>query len=91
MDTPGGQYRVVNALPADEMRRDRNPTADHSHALRGVSCVQYFTEAGDAIHGSHWQHMFGTQESQGCINLMIADGAYLFNQTGVSTPLVILD
>jgi lipoprotein-anchoring transpeptidase ErfK/SrfK len=35
--------------------------------------------------------MFGTQESQGCINLTIADAAYLFNQAGVSTPLVILD
>jgi lipoprotein-anchoring transpeptidase ErfK/SrfK len=35
--------------------------------------------------------LFSTQESQGCVNLTIADGAYLCNLTGASTPVVILD
>jgi lipoprotein-anchoring transpeptidase ErfK/SrfK len=91
VDTPSGQYQIVNALSSDEMRSDRNPTADHSYALPGVPSVLYFTADGDAIHGTYWHDMFGTQESQGCINLTIADAAYLFNQAGVSTPLVILD
>jgi len=91
VDTPSGQYRIVNALASDEMRSDRNPTADHSYALPGIPSVLYFTQDGDAIHGTYWHDMFGTQESQGCVNLTIADGAYLFNLTGVSTPVVILD
>jgi hypothetical protein len=32
-----------------------------------------------------------TQESQVGVNLTVADGAWLFNQTGVSTPVMILD
>jgi lipoprotein-anchoring transpeptidase ErfK/SrfK len=91
VDTPSGQYRIVNALRADEMSSARNPTADRSYALPGVPSVQYFTEAGDAIHGTYWHDKFGTQESQGCINLTTADGAYLFDLTGVSTPVTILD
>jgi lipoprotein-anchoring transpeptidase ErfK/SrfK len=91
VDTPSGQYRIVNAVRSDEMSSARNPTADRSYALPGVPSVLYFTEAGDAVHGTYWHDKFGTQESQGCINLTIADAAYIFGATGASTPLVILD
>lgn len=91
VDTPSGQYRIVNALRSDEMRSDLNPTADRSYSLPGVPSVLYFTEAGDAIHGTYWHDKFGTRESQGCINLTMADAAHIFGVTGASTPLVILD
>jgi lipoprotein-anchoring transpeptidase ErfK/SrfK len=91
VDTPSGQYRIVNAVRSDEMSSARNPTADRSYALPGVPSILYFTEAGDAIHGTYWHDKFGTQESQGCINLTITDAANLFGATGTSTPLVILD
>jgi lipoprotein-anchoring transpeptidase ErfK/SrfK len=91
VDTPSGQYRIVNALRSDDMSSARNPTADRSYEVPGVPSVQYFTESGDAIHGTYWHDKFGAQESQGCINLTIADAAYLFDATAASTPLVILD
>jgi hypothetical protein len=57
----------------------------------GIPSVLYFTEDGDAIHGTYWHDTVVTQESQVGVNLTVADGAYLFNQTGVSTPVMILD
>jgi lipoprotein-anchoring transpeptidase ErfK/SrfK len=105
VDTPSGLYRISNKLEFDDMRSDRNPTADRSYYLPGVPHVQYFSEGGDAIHGTYWHDRFGTQESQGCINLTMADGAYVFGLTEPSvaggearwsagssaTPLMILD
>jgi lipoprotein-anchoring transpeptidase ErfK/SrfK len=91
VDTPSGQYQVVEKLASDEMRSDRNPTADHSYALPGIPNVQYFTGEGDSVHGTYWHDQFGTRESQGCINLTMTDAAYIFGLTATSTPLVILD
>jgi lipoprotein-anchoring transpeptidase ErfK/SrfK len=91
VDTPSGQYRVVNRLPLDDMRSDLNPTADRSYALPNVPHVQYFTDAGDALHGTYWHDKFGTLESQGCINLTMTDAAFVFGRSEPATPLVILD
>jgi lipoprotein-anchoring transpeptidase ErfK/SrfK len=91
VDTPSGQYQMVNRLQFDDMRSDRNPTADRSYALPSVPHVQYFSKEGDAVHGTYWHDKFGTQESQGCINLTMTDAAYLYERTEMSTPLVILD
>lgn len=91
VDTPSGQYQVVNKLAMDDMRSDRNPTADRSYALPNVPHVLYFSVEGDAVHGTYWHDKFGTQESQGCVNLTMTDAAYVFGRTEPSTPLVILD
>ena len=91
VDTPSGQYQMVNRLQFDDMRSDRNPTADRSYALPSVPHVQYFSKEGDAVHGTYWHDKFGTQESQGCINLTMTDAAYLYERTEMSTSLVILD
>jgi lipoprotein-anchoring transpeptidase ErfK/SrfK len=91
VDTPSGQYQIVNRLQFDDMRSDLNPTADRSYALPSVPHVQYFTREGDAVHGTYWHDKLGTQESQGCINLTMTDAAHLFERTAASTPLIILD
>ena len=91
VDTPSGRYQVVSKLAMDDMRSDRNPTADRSYALPSVPHVLYFSTEGDAVHGTYWHDKFGTQESQGCINLTMTDAAYIFGRTERSTPLVILD
>ena len=75
----------------DDMRSDRNPTADRSYALPSVPHVLYFSSEGDAVHGTYWHDKFGTQESQGCINLTMTDAAYVYGRTERSTPLVIVD
>jgi L,D-transpeptidase catalytic domain len=37
-------------------------------------------------HGTYWYDNFGTNASQGCINLTWTDAAYLFGQTLPQTP-----
>jgi lipoprotein-anchoring transpeptidase ErfK/SrfK len=91
VDTPSGQYQIVRKLAMDDMSSERNPTADRSYALPSVPNVMYFSTEGDAVHGTYWHDKFGTQESQGCINLTMTDAAYIFGRTERSTPLVILD
>ncbi len=91
VDTPSGQYRAVNKLAHDDMRSDLNPTADRSYALPNVPHVLYFTGQGDAVHGTYWHDKFGTQESQGCINLTMTDAAYIFGLAEPAIPVVILD
>ena len=91
VDTPSGQYQVVSKLTMDDMKSERNPTADRSYALPSVPNVLYFSNEGDAVHGTYWHDKFGTQESQGCINLTMTDAAFIFGRTERSTPLVILD
>ena len=91
VETPTGRYGIVNKLPFDDMASARNPTAEHSYYLPNVPNVQYFTEDGSAIHGTYWHDSYGTEESQGCINLTITDAAYLYGQTSSSTVVQILD
>jgi lipoprotein-anchoring transpeptidase ErfK/SrfK len=91
VDTPGGLYHIVSKVAFEEMNSARNPTADRSYSLPNVPSIQYFTGDGDAVHGTYWHDTFGRRESQGCVNLTMTDGAYLFEQTGPSTSLMILD
>jgi hypothetical protein len=46
-----------------------------------VTDVQYFHQDGYAIHSTYWHDEFGTEQSQGCVNLTLTDGAYLFGLT----------
>jgi lipoprotein-anchoring transpeptidase ErfK/SrfK len=80
-DTPAGNYSTWGKYPADRMLSAANPDADHGYNLPNVPFVQYYKDGGYAIHGTYWHDQFGTNESQGCINLTWTDAAYLFGQT----------
>jgi lipoprotein-anchoring transpeptidase ErfK/SrfK len=80
-DTPTGSYSTFGKLRYDDMSSAtvENPTA--SYDLPNVPYTQYYKEGGYAIHGTYWHDAYGTQQSQGCVNLTVTDGAYLFDQT----------
>jgi hypothetical protein len=59
---------------------------EHSYDLPNVPFTQYYLEGGYAIHGTYWHDRYGTEESQGCINLTWTDSAYLFDLTGPTLP-----
>jgi hypothetical protein len=104
VETPAGLYAVRQKLLFDEMSSARNPGADRAYHLPNVPSVIYFHREGYAIHGTYWHDQFGSQESQGCVNLTVTDGAYLFELTApkladgqsgvwagsVATPIVIV-
>ncbi len=105
VDTPTGTYVTFAKFLGDRMssRNVQNPT--HPYDLPNVPFTEYYKDGGYAIHGTYWHDVFGTRESQGCINLTWTDAAYLFGLTSPSmdgatvaggegenqTPVVILD
>ncbi len=104
--TPTGVYATAGKIVADDMTSRTVPDAEHPYDLPNVPYTQYYRSGGYAIHGTYWHDAFGTQQSQGCINLTWADAAYLFGQTepqvglsddvtwaapGQATPVLILD
>ena len=79
--TPAGRYWTAGKFPFDRMTSETVPDADHAYDLPNVPFTQYFRSDGSAIHATYWHDEFGAPESQGCVNVSWADGAYLFAQT----------
>jgi len=84
--TPVGTYTTFGKFYGDRMssRNVDNPT--HPYDLPNVPFTQYYKDGGYAIHGTYWHDSFGSQESQGCINLTWSDAAYLFQLTKPTIP-----
>jgi hypothetical protein len=85
VDTPEGEYETMGKYRFDPMTSNSVSNADHAYYLPNVPFVQYYLDGGYAIHSTYWHDHFGLVESQGCINLTWADGAYLF---GLTQPTV---
>jgi lipoprotein-anchoring transpeptidase ErfK/SrfK len=81
VDTPEGEYSTMGKYRFDNMSSATVSNADHEYFLPNVPFVQYYLDGGYAIHSTYWHDQFGQVESQGCINLTWADGAYLFDLT----------
>jgi hypothetical protein len=86
VDTPDGEYSTFIKYRADRMTSATVPTAEHSYDLPNVPFTQYFKADGSAIHSTYWHDEFGTEQSQGCVNVTWTDGEYLFGQTSPQIP-----
>ena len=85
-ETPEGDYSTWGKYRADRVSNAANPDADHAYDLPNVPFIQYYKDGGYAIHATYWHDLFGTDESQGCINMTVTDAAYLFGQTLPQVP-----
>jgi lipoprotein-anchoring transpeptidase ErfK/SrfK len=85
-ETPAGGYSTFSKYRADDMISGSVPDAERSYDMPNVPFSQYYRDGGFAIHGTYWHDLFGTEQSQGCINLTWADAAYLFGQTLPELP-----
>ena len=76
--TPLGLHRIVAKLRAATM-----DNLEHTHVIKyhyeSVPFTQYIGRV--ALHGVFWHDDFGRPKSHGCINLSLADAAYLFEIT----------
>jgi len=86
VETPDGTYSTYIKYRADRMTSTTVSNAEHSYDLPNVPFTQYFKDDGSAIHGTYWHDAFGTNQSQGCINLTWTDSEYVFNQTKPEIP-----
>ncbi len=57
------------------------------YRLPNVPWVMYFYR-DYAIHGTYWHSNFGHPMSHGCINVTIADAAWLYTWASIGTPVV---
>lgn len=86
VETQDGTYATFIKYRTDRMTSTTVPNAEHAYDLPNVPFTQYFLADGSAIHGTYWHDEFGTNQSQGCINVTWTDGEYLFSQTKPQIP-----
>src|SRR5205823_14163713 len=69
VETPSGTYSTFIKYRADRMTSTTVPNAEHANDLPNVPFTHYFKDDGSAIHATYWHDEFGTEQSQGCVNL----------------------
>ena len=75
--TVTGKHKIYVKVPMQDM-------SGPGYYLRDVPYVMFFK--GDyGLHGTYWHNNFGTPMSRGCVNLTIADAAWLFDWASVGT------
>ncbi|MGQ9683954.1 MAG: L,D-transpeptidase [Anaerolineae bacterium] len=76
--TVTGWFRIYLKMPVTTM-------TGPGYSIPHVPHVMYFHE-GYALHGAYWHFSFGTPMSHGCVNLSLADAAWLFDWTSPPMP-----
>jgi lipoprotein-anchoring transpeptidase ErfK/SrfK len=86
-NTPTGTYDIYNKLPLRTMRGELN---GESWTVPNVPNVMYINGMV-ALHGTYWHNKFGTgvRMSHGCVNLSLADAAWLYAWAPVGTTVTI--
>ena len=78
-----GTYRVYAKIPSQTMTGGSRARGDY-YRLPGVPNIMYFYQ-GYGLHGTYWHHNFGHPMSHGCVNLTLADAAWFYAWTPMST------
>ena len=82
-DTPTGTFDVYSKVPLRTMRGSLN---GETWTVPNVPNVMYI-DGMVALHGTYWHNKFGTgvRMSHGCVNLSLADAAWLYEWAPVGT------
>ena len=75
--TVTGKFKVYIRLVSGNMRGP-------GYFLPDVPYIMYFYKSY-GLHGTYWHNNFGTPMSHGCVNLSIADAAWLYNWSYLGT------
>lgn len=86
-NTPTGTYDVYAKTPLRTMRGSLN---GETWTVPNVPNVMYFNGMV-ALHGTYWHNKFGSGErlSHGCVNLSLADAAWLYEWAPVGTLVTV--
>ncbi len=79
--TPVGRFAIRAKYRAQTM-------VGPGYRFPNVPYVMYFY-GNYAIHGTYWHNNFGHPISRGCINMRVADAAWLYKWASLGTPVVI--
>jgi len=75
--TVTGQFHVYVKYRSNKM-------SGPGYYLPDVPYIMYFY-GSYGLHGTYWHNNFGTPMSHGCVNLTIADAAWLYNWASIGT------
>lgn len=75
--TSRGLFNVTSKTPSKHMGSLLTGAPD-SYTLPGVPWTIFFTEHGEAFHGTFWHNNFGLPMSHGCINMRNEEAQWLF-------------
>lgn len=89
--TPTGTFTIFKKIPTRYMQGPQPGVTDVAFDLPGVSWDMYFTEGGAAIHGTYWHNNYGTQQSDGCVNLPPELAKMLYDWAPVGAVVTIQD
>jgi len=89
--TPRGTFTIFKKTPSRYMQGPIPGLTEKEFDLPGVPWGMYFTEEGGAIHGAYWHDEFGSEWSNGCVNLPLIAARTLYEWTPLGTPVTVVD
>ncbi len=89
--TPRGTFTVFKKRPSRYMQGPIPEISQKYYDLPGVPWNLYFTEQGAIIHGAYWHNNFGTQWSNGCVNLPMDKAEKLYKWADLGTKVIVRD
>jgi lipoprotein-anchoring transpeptidase ErfK/SrfK len=87
--TPTGTWHITWKVPKKDMSGGDDTPGNKFYNLKDVPWIQYFDDAGDALHAAYWQDDLGTPHSHGCVNLSDANAQWLYLWATRGTPIEI--
>jgi LysM repeat protein len=79
--TPVGRFAIRVKYRAQTM-------VGPGYRFPNVPYVMYFY-GSYAIHGTYWHNNFGRPMSHGCVNMSVADAAWLYKWASIGTPVIV--
>lgn len=76
--TRPGLFQIYLKKQTEDMSGAFEADRSDYYYLQNVPYTMYFDKAR-AIHGAYWRTFMGYEQSHGCVNMSIADAAWLFN------------
>jgi lipoprotein-anchoring transpeptidase ErfK/SrfK len=88
LETPKGHFNIISKTRLITMKGCNKLVGCWS--VPNVPNAEFFTSDGDALHGTYWYVNWGHQNlSHGCVNLQLADAAWLYDWTSVGTDVIV--
>lgn len=87
--TPVGTFAIYKKTPSRYMQGPLPGVSDVPFDLPGVPWNMYFTQGGAVIHGAYWHDRYGTEQSDGCVNVPPEIAKILYDWAPVGTKVIV--
>jgi len=89
--TPRGTFTIFKKMPSRYMQGPIPGISTNYYDLPGVPWNLYFTEQGAIVHGAYWHNSFGTQWSNGCVNVPLEHARAVYEWADLGATVTVRD